>query len=106
LTGRSRSAGARGFRKSSYSSYNGNCVEVGGYRKSTHSVNNGNCVEVGNDWRKSSRSEAGNCVEVGQGTGAVVRDTVQEGRGERTELAFPAAAWRAFLRQVKDGGGR
>jgi hypothetical protein len=60
----------------------------GGYRKSTHSVNNGNCVEVG------------------QGTGAVVRDTVQEDCGDRTELAFPAAAWRAFLRQVKDGGGR
>jgi hypothetical protein len=75
------------WRKSSRSIGNGACVEVGGYRKSTHSTFNGNCVEVG------------------QGTGAVVRDTVQEGRG-RTELAFPAAAWRAFLLQVKDGKGR
>jgi hypothetical protein len=94
------------WRKSSRSIGNGACVEVGGYRKSSHSVNNGNCVEVGEDWRKSSRSEAGNCVEVGQGTGAVVRDSVQEGRRDRTELAFPVAAWRAFVRQVKDGGGR
>lgn len=70
------------WRKSSYSTENGNCVEIGvvvlspvtGWRKSSYSDGNGgNCVEIGvvdvspaTGWRKSSRSNGGEaCVEVG-----------------------------------------
>ncbi|WP_132875924.1 DUF397 domain-containing protein [Tamaricihabitans halophyticus] len=42
-----RSADTSGisWRKSSYSSHNGDCVEVG-WRKSSYSSTNGDCVEV------------------------------------------------------------
>lgn len=48
-------------------------------------------------WRKSSFSSGngGACVEVGSGAPAVlVRDTKNRPGGT---LAFPSAAWRAFL---------
>lgn len=75
-----------------------------GWRTSSHSGNNGNCVEVAlSGWRKSSHSDAnGNCVEVGDGDGLVgVRDSKQDGAGP--VLAFTAAEWTAFTRAVKDG---
>lgn len=53
-------------------------------------------------WRKASYS-AGNaeCVEAAAGRQAVgVRDTTQRGRGP--VLAFPVAAWRAFIDAAKE----
>ena len=75
-------------------------------RKSSYShANNNGCVEVGS-YRKSRRSQAnGQCVEVGAGDEVGVRDTTQAGQANRTELEFPAGAWRTFLRQLKDGLG-
>jgi hypothetical protein len=55
-------------------------------------------------WRKSSRSGngGGSCVEVGvSADGALVRDTKQQGRADRTVLAFGADAWRRMLNEVK-----
>jgi hypothetical protein len=53
------------WRKASYSSSNGACVEVGVWSKSSYSTSTGDCVEVGL-WSKSSYSTStGDCVEVG-----------------------------------------
>lgn len=86
------------WRKSSYSGYNGNCVEVAaGWEKSSY-CEGGACVEVG--WRKSSRSQPnGNCAEVAQNGGRVlVRDSKNPGGGV---LSFSPADWAAFLDGVK-----
>jgi hypothetical protein len=76
---------------------------VSGYRKSSRSHANGNCVEAGEDWRKSSRSAYnGNCVETGCAPGAVlVRDTADR---DGTVLAFPVQAWAAFTAGTVRGG--
>ncbi len=54
-------------------------------------------------WRKSSYSNStGGCVEVAEAWRTVgVRDSKQHGTGP--VLAFSAAAWQAFLAQVKAG---
>lgn len=55
-------------------------------------------------WRKSSYSNAngGDCVEVASGPGTVlVRDTKQEGRGDRTTLAVAPGAWRRFTAKLR-----
>ncbi|OZM70036.1 DUF397 domain-containing protein [Amycolatopsis antarctica] len=70
------------------------------WRKSSYSGNegsNGNCVEV--TWRKSSYSGGegsnGDCVEVAfTGPAVAVRDSKAPAAGA---LAFPPAAWHAFL---------
>ncbi|MGQ0839623.1 DUF397 domain-containing protein [Actinokineospora sp.] len=64
------------------------------WRKSSFSSANGNCVEMG--WRKSSFSSAnGDCVEVApMVAGVAVRDSKQN---DGPTLAFPQTDWRAFL---------
>jgi hypothetical protein len=54
------------------------------------------------NWKKSSYSTAqGNCVEVATSPGGTdVRDS-KDPRGPA--LSFPADAWKAFIRNVKDG---
>lgn len=64
---------------------------------SAGSGSNGDCVEVA--WRKSSYSGGeganGACVEVAfTGPAVAVRDSKAPDSGA---IAFPAAAWRAFL---------
>jgi hypothetical protein len=87
-------------RTSSYSE-TGNCIGVGNWRKSRRSNASGECVEVG-DWRKSSLSFAnGNCVEVGHGACIAVRDTKQKDQPARTQLLFPAGAWREFTSRLQ-----
>ena len=70
----------RTWRTSTYSSYQGACVEVTAYRKSTHSFETG-------------------CVEVGQSAQRVaIRDTVDRGGAV---ISVSAAAWRELTRRVR-----
>ena len=72
-----------GWRKSSYSGGNGECVEVATWRKSSHSGLNGNCIEV-----------------TTPGPLVAVRDSKYPA-GPR--LSFPAPAWRAFAASLAGG---
>jgi hypothetical protein len=69
-------------------------VELRGWRKSSYSGSEGECVEVA--WRKSSHSGSQtNCVEVALTSEVVgVRDTKDRGGGT---LLVPAAVWQAFV---------
>ncbi|GGJ05294.1 hypothetical protein GCM10011581_47990 [Saccharopolyspora subtropica] len=73
-----------------------------GWRKSSYSGNQTNCVEVGRvtGWRTSSYSHPnGNCVEVGGlSGGAAVRDTKDRDGGYFTTTP---AQWQAFIAAVK-----
>ncbi|MGH3623686.1 MAG: DUF397 domain-containing protein [Sciscionella sp.] len=64
------------------------------WHTSSYSTHNGDCVEVG--WRTSSYSfDNGGCVEVALAPGdTLVRDSKARCG---PELAFPARSWRAFL---------
>ncbi|MFI5605701.1 DUF397 domain-containing protein [Amycolatopsis sp. NPDC051903] len=86
------------WRKSSYSSTEANCVEVGSWRKSSFSTDQANCVEVGG-WHKSSHSTTqANCVEVATSVVEVgVRDTKDRAAGH---LTVSAEAWTSFLTAV------
>ncbi len=74
------------------------------WRKSSYSTSNGNCVEVGMDWRKSSysTSNGGGCVEVARHVPAMVavRDSKDP---DGPVLAFSGAEWQAFTAQIKSG---
>lgn len=87
-----------GWHTSSYSGYNGDCVQVA-FRKASHSGSNGHCVEVG--YRKSSQSMAnGDCVEAGTGSCGMVhvRDSKDPDGGV---LSFSPANWQAFIDGLK-----
>ena len=94
------------WHKSSYSSSNGACGEVGmAWHKSSYSGSNGgNCVEVGVGWGKSSYSgsNGGDCVEVARQVPAVVavRDSTDP---DGPVLAFSAGEWQAFTARIKSG---
>ena len=78
------------WRKASYSTANGTCVEVGVRRKASYSGgNSGNCVGV------AATPDAG-----GADVLCVVRDSKDRDGGS---LAFTPAAWRAFTDCVRNG---
>ncbi|WP_435107992.1 DUF397 domain-containing protein [Nocardiopsis synnemataformans] len=88
------------WRKSSYSTNGGECVEVSNWRKSSYSTDGGDCVEV-SDWHKSSHSgsSGGECVEVAEGwTETRVRDTQNRELGH---LAFTTPEWTGLLNTLK-----
>jgi hypothetical protein len=91
---------ATGWRKSSHSHANGNCVEAAGdWRKSSHSHANGNCVEAMAGWRKSSAStNNGSCVEVATAVRVRVRDSKDPGG---PVLSFTRAEWAAFTTALR-----
>jgi hypothetical protein len=77
------------WRKSSYSNYNGDCVEVttldaAAWHKSTHSNNGGECVEI-----------------AGIGPTIAVRDS-KDPAGPH--LDFTPRAWQAFVTTLRAGG--
>jgi hypothetical protein len=76
------------WRKSSYSGYNGNCIEVTIWRRSSHSGNNGACIEVAAAAHHNTSPEV------------AVRDSKYPS-GPR--LAFPASAWCTFAATLKPG---
>lgn len=89
------------WQTSSYSTGEGQCVEVGTWRTSSYSAGQGQCVEVGG-WRKSSHSShEGQCVEVGTAVDAVgVRDTKNRAAGH---FAVRPTTWRTFARAAAHG---
>lgn len=72
------------------------------WRKSRWSTNNGQCVEVNMNWRTSSHSFSdGNCAETTTGCGRVhVRDSKNP---DGPLLTFSPQAWAAFTAGVKTG---
>lgn len=72
-----------------------------GWRTSTRSFSNGNCVECA-EWRKSSHSNPnGQCAEVAPLEGGVaIRDTKNRGG---PVLTFSDGAWGEFTAAVKRG---
>jgi hypothetical protein len=75
------------------------------WHKSSYSGGDGgDCVEVATAWRKSTYSDAssGDCLEVADGHPDVVpvRDSKDP---DGPHLAFPAAAWSAFVADLKRG---
>ena len=82
------------WRKSSYSNYQGSCVEVAVWRKSSHSNESGNSVEVAAvpGSATASRSDDGLMF--------VLRDS-KDPAGP--VLAFSPAAWAAFTDGIRTG---
>lgn len=68
------------------------------WHKSSYSGYNGDCVEVA--WRKSSHSANGNCVEVAAPGQVLVRDSKNP---EGPVLSFTPDEWRTFLRKARAG---
>ena len=74
------------------------------WHKSSVSSSDGACVEVGVGWRKSSYSgsNGGGCVEVARAIPAVV--AVRDSKDPAGPvLAFSAGEWQAFTARIKSG---
>ena len=74
------------------------------WRKSSYSSNTGACVEVALNWHKSSYSgNRGHCVEVAETSHQVhVRDTQNRALGH---LTFPSSDWGSLLTSLREGHG-
>jgi hypothetical protein len=70
------------------------------WRKSSHSTYNGNCVEADGPWRKSSHCNGGDCVEVADGPAGLMRDSKDR---DGPVLRFTPGEWAAFTGRVKNG---
>lgn len=72
------------------------------WRKSSYSSGTGQCVEVAAAWRKSSHSSAnGACVEVaGPGAVVAVRDSKDP---DGPKLVLTPDQWQEFTAGVKEG---
>ena len=74
------------------------------WRKSSYSSNTGACVEIALNWHKSSYSgnQGGDCVEVAETSHQVhVRDTQNRPLGH---LTFPASGWGSLLASLRGNG--
>jgi hypothetical protein len=71
-----------------------------GWRKSSYSNGQGQCVEVGKSWRKSAHSNGQRaCAEIAPTPHAIlIRDTANR---SGPTLTIPAPAWRALLAHVR-----
>jgi Domain of unknown function (DUF397) len=83
------------WRKASYTSSNGNCVEVGVWTKSSHSSTASSCVEVTatQETETAPHKSAEDVLYM-------VRDSKDP---DGPKLAFTTAEWDAFTAGVKDG---
>ncbi len=95
------------WKKSSYSTNGGNCVEIApDWRKSSYSSpNGGECVEVASIWRKSSHSSnnGGECVEIADNIPNAIPIRDSKNPGGPALLVTPAA-WTSFLASIKSAG--
>ncbi len=74
---------------------------MNGWRKSTYSYANGNCVKVG--WQKAQASNGhSQNAETGAGACGTVHVRDSKDPGGRV-LAFTRAGWDAFIKGVKNG---
>jgi len=73
--------------------------ERGRWRKSSYSTFNGSCVEASARWQKSSHCAGGECLEVATAGSVLVRDSKL---GDASPvLSFTRAEWAGFTSALK-----